>query len=210
MAAIFDSTNPASPLAYGSTKTALLLMDFQGFIIDRCGPEGIVALQKAKAIRQLALSRHIRVIHSISDITTKPPAICKGADRITKMLEEIKADKSSAEEHPEIAFSRADGEYLFLKDVRYISALKSTGMMQLLRENDIRSLILCGLSTSGAVLRTALSAPDEGFVVTVIQDACADPRENIHETVLGSILPSRANVATAEEFMSEWTKQVGY
>lgn len=44
MAAIFDRFNPASPLAYGASQTALLLLDFQGFCIDRCGTPGLAAL----------------------------------------------------------------------------------------------------------------------------------------------------------------------
>ena len=54
--------------------------------------------------------------------------------------------------------------------------------------------------TSGAELRTAIPATDEGTVITVIKDACAGSVEDLHET-LKTALPSRAHVATAEEFL---------
>ena len=137
----------------------------------------------------------------------KPPSNCKGAERISKMLASIENDRTAAEEPTDIAFSKAEGEYIVLKHPGFISALKSNGIMELLREHRIRSLVLCGLSTSGAVLRTAMPATDEGFVVSVVRDACTDPVEGLHDTVMGSVLPSRAHVATAEEFRREWRNQ---
>ncbi|KAK3052285.1 hypothetical protein LTR09_006495 [Extremus antarcticus] len=207
MAAIFDPSNPASPLAYDASQTALLLMDFQGLTISRCGPPGQAALQTAAAMRKWALKHQIMVVHSVVDVNSTPPPICKGAERISKMLAEAAQDKSAAEEPTEIAFSQSNrGEYIVLKQPGFISALKSTGGMELLKEHGIRSLILCGLSTSGAVLRTAMPATDEGFVVSVIEDGCGDPNEGLHETLMRSVLPSRAHVATMEEFVGEWKR----
>lgn len=206
MAAIFDPSNPASPLAYGASQTALLLLDFQVFIIDRCGPEGLTALAKGKAMRDCAFKHKVMVVHSVVDIDGKPPSTCKGAERITKMLEGIANDRDAAEEPTEISFGKREGAYLVLKYPGFLSGLKSAGAMELLREHGIKSLILCGIATSGAVLRTAMPATDEGFVVSVIQDACLDPVEGLHDTLIKSVLPSRAHVATAEEFMSKWAQ----
>lgn len=204
MAAIFSRSNPASPLAYSADQTALLLMDFQGLIVDRCGSIGREALAQAVIMRNWALSRKIIVLHSVVDVHGKPPPTCKGAERITAMLESVAGDPKAAEEPTEIAFSQSNGEYIALKHPGFISGLKSKGAMDLLKERDIQSLIICGLSTSGAVLRTAMPATDEGFVVSVIQDACADPVDGLHDTLMKSVLPSRAHVATAEEFLKQW------
>ena len=124
------------------------------------------------------------------------------------MLEEASKDRAAAEEPTEIAFSKADGEYIVLKHPGFHSGLKSSGAADLLSEHGIKSLIFCGLSTSGAVLRTAMPAADEGFIVTVVRDACADPIEGLHDTLLKSVLPSRAHIVTAEDFMDNWTKAV--
>ena len=207
MAAIFDRFNPASPLAYGASQTALLLLDFQGFTIERCGPKGPAILAKAKRMRDWALSRKIMVLHSVVDVHGKPPETCKGAERIMGMLEGIANDPGSAKEPTEIAFSQMNGEYIALKHPGFISGLRSKGAMDLLKEHDIRSLIICGLSTSGAVLRTAMPATDEGFVVSVIEDACADRVEGLHDMLMKTVLPSRAHVATAGQFLEEWDKK---
>ena len=122
------------------------------------------------------------------------------------MLDGVGKDRDAAEEPTEIAFSKAAGEYIVLKHPGFASALKSSGAMDLLSEHGIKSLILCGISTSGAVLRTAMPATDEGFVVSVIQDACADPVESLHDALVKSVLPSRAHVATAGQFMDAWAQ----
>ena len=206
MAAIFDPCNPASPSAYNASQTALLLLDLQGFCIDRCGQHVLSVLAKAKRMREWALAQKIVIIHSIVDVTARPPSTCKGAERIAKMLADISDDQSTAEEPPGIAFSRNEEEFLVLKHPGTVSGLKSRDAASLLAEKEIKSLVICGISTSGAVLRTALPATDDGFIATVIQDGCCDPSEELHETLVGKILPSRAHVARAEDFIGEWAK----
>jgi nicotinamidase-related amidase len=206
MAAIFDSSDPASPLAYNASQTALLLMDFQTFIVDRV-EAGKAAMDKAVKMRDWARQNDVMVVHCVVDVQGVPPATKKGAQRLTEMLTELAKDKSAIEEPTEIAFSQADDEYIVLKQPGVISALKSKGAVELLKEHNIQSLILCGLSTSGVVLRTALPATDDGFVVSVIEDACADPKEDLHETLMKSVLPSRAHVTNVGEFLEQWEKQ---
>ena len=75
MAAIFDPTNPASPLAYNVSQTALLLLDFQGLIIGRCGSEGQAAVAKAKAMRDWAFAHKIMVVHSVVDVSRLRPKL---------------------------------------------------------------------------------------------------------------------------------------
>ena len=208
MAAMFDASNPASPLAYPASQTALLLMDFQGMIIARGGDAAREALAKAKVMHDWALSRNIMVLHSIVDVHGKPPATCKGVDRISKLLEAAAAEPGGSEEPEEIAFSRRDREYIALKHPGHNSALKSKGAMEILREHSIQSLILCGLSTSGCVLRTTMPAADEGFIVSVIEDACMDPVPGLHDTLMKSVIPARGHVATAEEFIHQWAGKV--
>lgn len=204
MAADLDRSHPASPLAYNASQTALLLMDFQEFIISRCGLTGHRAVATAKVMREWALKNGVTVVHSVIDIQAEPPETYKGVERIKTMMTELSKDSALAQEPPGIAFSQAEGEYVVLKRPGHVSALKSTGAMELLREHGIRSLILCGLSTSGAVLRTASPAVDEGFVVSVIEDGCGDPNEALHDMLMKTALPSGAHVVSAREIMKEW------
>lgn len=209
MAANFDPSDPASPLAYDASQTALVLMDFQNFIVGMCGDTGTDALAKAKVMRDWALQRKIMVLHSIVDVQAKPPPYVKGRERLNKMLENLANDPNAADEAQDIAFSQRDREYVSLKWPGHVSGLKAKGAQDILKDHGIKSLILCGLSTSGCVLRTTSPSTDDGFIVSVIEDACGDPTPGLHDTLMKSVIPSRAHVSTAEEFIKQWDGRTG-
>ncbi|KAK3072283.1 hypothetical protein LTR53_007099 [Teratosphaeriaceae sp. CCFEE 6253] len=205
-AAVFDSNDPSSPLHYTAQQTALLLLDFQGFIISQCGDVGPAALAAAVQMRDWACDQGVTVVHSIVDVKAQIPPSTKGAARLTTLLSTLRDDREAVEEPAALAFPQRDNEYIVLKPPGVISGLKSHRAMDLLAQRGIKSLIICGLSTSGAVLRTATAATDEEFVVSVVRDACADPKEGVHEMVLGTVLPNRAHVINAVELMAQWEK----
>jgi nicotinamidase-related amidase len=63
-----------------------------------------------------------------------------------------------------------------------------------------------GLSTSGCVLRTSFEASEEGFVVCVVSDGCADPDQEVHDFLFGKIMQRTAFVMTAAEFQEGYEK----
>jgi nicotinamidase-related amidase len=109
-------------------------------------------------------------------------------------------------EQPEPAELRADDkdELTFHRVPGHISALKSPGLLDYLKEKGIKSLVLSGLSTSGCVLRTAVTATDAEFATTVISDACADGDGELHRVILDKIFPSRGHVKSAADFQKEF------
>ena len=205
MAAAFDATDPSSPLAYDASQTALVLMDFQNFIVGLCGGIGRDALAKAKVMREWALEQKMMVLHSVVDVRAQPPPTTKGGERLNGLLDQFLKDPSGKEEPVEVAFSQRHHEYISLKWPGHVSGLKAQGAQDILKEHNIKSLILCGLSTSSCVLRTTIPSTDDGFVVTVIEDACADPTPGLHDTLMKNVIPSRAHVTTAEEFIQNWS-----
>ncbi|KAK4952668.1 hypothetical protein LTR10_009474 [Elasticomyces elasticus] len=209
MAAIFDADDPSSPLHYSASQTALLLLDYQGFIVSQLGEPGAAAVATAVGMRDWALNHGITVVHSLVDVKSAPPPTCKGANRISAMLAGLKDDPAGGAEVPSLAFSQHASEYVVLKSPGVVSALQSKGVMELLAEQEIKSLVICGLSTSGAVMRTAVPATDEGFVVSVVSDACADRKEGVHTMVLETLLPNRVHVMSADEFVGEWSRAKG-
>lgn len=206
MAAIFDSADPSSPSAYNASQTALLLLDFQNFILDRCGSEGSAALAKAKEMLDWAVTNKVMIIHGLVDATGKPLPTRKGVERLTKMMAEVVKDPRNSEEPKELASAGRQREFVLWKNPGIaISNLKSKGAVDLLTQHEIKSLIMCGISTSGCILRTSIPAADDGFIVSIIQDACCDPTEGVHDMLVKSVLPSKAHVATADEFIKAWS-----
>jgi nicotinamidase-related amidase len=83
-----------------------------------------------------------------------------------------------------------------------ISAFAGSDLEVLLRANDIRHLVLCGIATSGVVLSTLREAGDKDFALTVLSDLCADTDSEVHRVLLEKVFPRQARVITAAEWMA--------
>jgi len=191
---------PSTPAAYGPSETALLLLDFHVGIIKRFpGDTALSAVHITAQLRHWARAYGIIVIHASVDAAQSPAPTTKGAERLSSVVADMVASGGVAE--PAELVERYDEQDLtFTRAPGVVSALKSPGLMDCLESRGIKSLVLCGLSTSGAVLRTAMPATDAGFVVTVVRDGCADPDREVHEMVMGKLLPARAWVVTHDQW----------
>jgi nicotinamidase-related amidase len=82
-----------------------------------------------------------------------------------------------------------------------VSAFAGTDLDMLLRANEIRTLVLFGIATSGVVLSTLLEASDADFEIFVIGDCCTDMDERLHLTLIEGLFPRRAEVLSADGFL---------
>ena len=82
-----------------------------------------------------------------------------------------------------------------------ISAFTGTDLAMILRANDIDTLVLYGIATSGVVLSTLLEAADSDFRVVIIKDCCADLDSELHACLITRFFPTRASVLSAREFI---------
>ncbi len=92
-----------------------------------------------------------------------------------------------------------EGEIVITK--HRISAFAGTDLAMILRANDIDTLLLYGIATSGVVLSTLLEAADADFRLAVIKDCCADLDSQVHDCLINKFFPSRASVLSAREFI---------
>ncbi|KAI2633592.1 Isochorismatase hydrolase [Hypomontagnella submonticulosa] len=203
--AMFNPADITTPGHYGPSQTALLLLDFHTMLVRKVGgPKAVAALETAAKVRAWAKSQGIQVIHCLIDFEDTPFPTCMGADKLGQMVAMAKAD--GGEEAIELSEGGSDGEVTFTRKPGHVSALKSPGLEDFLKQKGVTSLVLTGLSTSGCVMRTAVAATDAEYVVTVISDGCADPAEDVHEVMVGKVLSSRGYVVTAAEFQEGFTK----
>jgi nicotinamidase-related amidase len=72
----------------------------------------------------------------------------------------------------------------------------------ILRANEIDTLVLFGIATSGVVLSTLTDASDEDYRLAVISDCCADLDAALHDSLIQRFFPSRGAVLSVEEFIS--------
>lgn len=202
----FDQSNPFS---YKTEQTVLLILDYHTLFVEYVSAHA--AAKKAIALKAWARSHNISIAHTLVDASdgVHPPPTVKGVERIEQLLSLLKAKKKSRHEPAGLRPDSDDAEsaeIVFTRVPGYISALtsrKPTGINEWLREKGCKSLILCGLSTGGCVLRTADGAIDASFVVSVIEDACHDEPDT-HRIVVEKLLSRRAHIFQFDAFAEAW------
>lgn len=181
-------------------KTALLVMDVQNGIVSRLGenPGVLVPFQKAvKAARQ----NNIPVIFVRVGFSEGYPEVSpknKAFSGLAKVSGMTVADDAtqiheSVQPHP--------NEPVVTK--YRVSAFAGSNLEVILRAQQIETLILCGISTSGVVLSTLREAADKDFAIKVLSDACFDADQEVHRVLIEKVFPRQADVMKVEE----WTKR---
>jgi len=96
------------------------------------------------------------------------------------------------------ALSPLDNEVVVEK--RRFSAFSGNDLHLILRAQGITDLVLCGLSTSGVILSTFSAASDEDYSLTILSDACADPKPTLHQELMSDLFPRSARVVTVKDW----------
>jgi nicotinamidase-related amidase len=79
-----------------------------------------------------------------------------------------------------------------------VGAFSTTDLDTQLRDPNITTLILAGITTSGVVLSTLRDAHDRDYRVVVLADACADSDPEVHDFPMEKIFPRQAHVITID------------
>lgn len=77
------------------------------------------------------------------------------------------------------------------------SAFTGTDLEMILRANDVETLVLMGIATSGVVLATLLHAADADYRLVVVKDCCADRDPDLHTALTDRYFPRMATVLDA-------------
>ena len=182
--------------------TAILSMDCQtGIVSLYVKDEKDAFLARASSALHHARSTGMTVIHV--QVGFRP-----GLPEVSSRNLLFGAIKSSAQ-HQKLfqgalgaippAIAPKEGETVVTK--HRVSAFAGTDLAMILRANDIDTLVLFGIATSGVVLSTLLEAADDDFRLAVIKDCCADLDPNLHDCLINRFFPSRAAVLTVREFV---------
>ncbi len=72
----------------------------------------------------------------------------------------------------------------------------------ILRAQDIETLVMFGIATSGVVLSTLRYAADADYRLIVVKDCCSDRDPEVHRVLTEKVFPRQAGVITAAEFIA--------
>ncbi|MCM3023944.1 cysteine hydrolase family protein [Heyndrickxia ginsengihumi] len=180
-------------------KTALLIMDLQNGIVQHLGDnleEALVPYEKAiKAARE----------HSIPVIFVRV-GFSKGYPEISPNNKAFSAISNYGamtvnDEATQIhKLVQPEGNEPVVTKYR-VSAFAGSNLEMILRAQQIDTLVLSGISTSGVVLSTLREAADKDFKINVLADACFDRDQEVHKVLMEKIFPRQADVLTVDTWI---------
>lgn len=105
----------------------------------------------------------------------------------------------------------AEEEIVISKD--QVNAFQGTGLLEMLQEDSVVHLVICGMQTHMCVEAAVRAAHDYGFTCLLASDACATralqyeehiiSARNVHYATLNTLKGSYARVATTEAIIKE-------
>jgi nicotinamidase-related amidase len=187
-------------------KTALLLLDLQQALLERCTADTPSYLTRTPKILDAARSAGTTIIYVRTCFRRGHPELANRNLTFARVIAQgghVEGDASV-----QIPSSIAPLEDDILVTKRRVSAFSGSDLEIVLRSLSIDSLVLMGLSTSGAVLSTVRQAADLDYSLTILGDLCWDPKAEVHKVLLEQVFPRQARVVGADEWVEELGKSV--
>jgi nicotinamidase-related amidase len=188
-------------VTFDPAHTAVLAMDCQTGIVsvysksqDEFIKRASGVLKAARALEMLVIQVQVGFRPGLPEMSSRNKIL--GAIKSSKPHQEFFQGSSGAI-HPGLGPEPAD---IILTKHR-VSAFVGTDLDMLLRANEIETIVLFGIATSGVVLSTLLQASDADYRLVVISDCCEDRDMDLHAALLNRFFPTRGEVITAEDFM---------
>ena len=179
-------------------KTALLTLDLQVGIMA-LAPETQTVITPIQQALTTARERQQLVVHVGLGFTSTHLEIPEGFCPVRM----AKDQGIFARRHPSAEFVNGlvlAGDGIVHK--QRISAFSENALQMILRTQQIKHLVLCGITTSGVVLSSVRQAVDLDFELTVLRDGCWDPDPEVHEFLMNRIFVKQARVCS----VAEWQK----
>jgi nicotinamidase-related amidase len=175
------------------TQTALLVLDVQTMIVEPAPESFFVAMRRAV---DAAHEVGIQVIYIRVELRPGHVGVSPRNKRLTRLQPVLQRGAPGLEIHPSLAPEERD---IVLTKHR-VSSFVGSGLDVVLSSLGVTCLVLAGVSTSTAVLGTAMAAADMDFGLHVLSDACFDTRTDTHDRLMKDVFPAMATVLSAEEW----------
>jgi len=75
-------------------------------------------------------------------------------------------------------------------------------LKEVLRSGGIKHLVMAGVATSSVIPVDIYAGADEDYSITILSDACADPKASLHEELMTNLFPRSATVLTVDQWIA--------
>jgi len=192
----------ATEPSFDPAHTAVLSMDLQTGIVSIYAKDAGDMLTRAAGVLERARKAGMRVIHVQVGFRPGLPEVSSRNSLFASVKASVQHQKlfdgPAAAIHPAVA--PIDGDIVVTK--HRISAFTGTDLDMILRANDIDTLVMFGIATSGVLLSTLLHAVDADYRTAVITDCCTDLNQELHVCLVEKFFPQRGSALTAGQFLS--------
>lgn len=172
-------------------STALLIMDMQPMVFANLPKADVIVKNVAIAIKK-ARANKIPVIYVRVGFRPGTPEISNN-NKIFAAAKQIYANLNM-DDFLKIDPSIAPLETDIVITKRRVSAFTGSDLEVVLRSAGINHLVLTGFATSGVILSTTREAADKDYLLTILEDCCADRDEEVHRVLTAKVLSRQADV----------------
>lgn len=175
-------------------ETAILFMDMQKGIVNILPDSKYEWLKSTKYIYENIRKKYkkILIIHVVIEFYDNFIDINPNNKLFTNLKKIIpftnNNDLSSIHE-----FFIPQNNDIIIKRSR-ASSFFNTNLDTILRSNNIKNIILCGVSTSGVILSTLRCASDRDYKVFILKEGVIDPDIELGKTLIEKYFPSQSEV----------------
>lgn len=179
-----------------TSDTALLILDFQVGIGDQ--PYAKTAAQRAAAALNAGRAAGLPVVFSKVNFRAGYRDVADS----NKAFALIKMKKLFPPGTSKLISIRQPGHDEIVVDKDRFCAFSGNDLKEVLRSTGIKHLVMAGVATSGVILSTFTLAADEDYSITILSDACADPKPSLHEELMTNLFPRSATVLTVDQWIA--------
>ncbi|QDH14218.1 cysteine hydrolase [Formicincola oecophyllae] len=189
------ATAPQTPTP---AKTALMLMDYQDYILENyLSPDQAQgAVGAAGRLLAYARAQAVPIIHIMVAFEAGYPSVSPN----NVMFAAIKREKMGLLGQPGTAITQAlaprPGETVVVKN--RVGAFTGTNLAMILRAQNINTLVMGGVITSGVVMSTLRQAFDLDYTPCLVGPACGDATAETNQVLLGCVPSWLADVVDIE------------
>ncbi|WP_318307737.1 cysteine hydrolase family protein [Amycolatopsis solani] len=177
---------PGSGRRHGpGRRPAVIAVDFQRHFIDAVAAPAVAATAGLLDHARRAGTPVYLVRIEFDDLADADPAWAARFD-----LSPLLRGAPGTELDPRIGPRHGD----VVVDKRHASAFAGTDLAVRLSEEDVDTVLICGLTTSGCVRATAVDAASLGLRVEVVRECVADPRPLSGPVALSDLADRYADV----------------
>lgn len=182
-------------------RTAILAMDCQAGVVSIYVQAPEEFLKRASSVLAAARNAGMKIIHVQVGFRPGLPEVSSRNKLFAGLKSNVQHQQlfqgAAGAIHPALGPEPED----IVVTKHRVSAFTGTDLEMVLRANEIETLVMFGIATSGVVLSTLLHAFDSDYRTLVIADCCADRDTELHTALLKQLFTVRGEVLTADEFV---------